>query len=44
MLFVNINLFIFDSFAGEYFNNFYFSHKLINNFLLSIENQCKIKC
>ncbi|EIN29427.1 hypothetical protein ECFRIK1996_0489, partial [Escherichia coli FRIK1996] len=22
--FVNINLFIFDSFAGEYFNNFYF--------------------
>ncbi|ERE27219.1 hypothetical protein ECT128201_0312 [Escherichia coli T1282_01] len=38
-------MFIFDSFAGEYFNNFYFFlHKLINNFLLSIGNQCKLKC
>ncbi len=37
-LFVYLNLFILHSFDGEYSNTFIFRKKLINNFLLSIEN------
>ncbi|HFE1278368.1 TPA: hypothetical protein ACF7L5_004872, partial [Escherichia coli] len=44
LLFIYLNLFILHSFDGEYSNTFCFLQKIINNFLLSIDDECKIKC